>query len=83
MTQTNQSVAQWLYNEIMEKGYVYQGSAVYEISKKFGDTFVYTNKNGNLAISEKVLGEFKKLKNNISEGSIEWDRSERAWRYKQ
>jgi hypothetical protein len=81
MTITNYSVAQWLYDKIIKDKYVDQGSVVYEISKTFGDTFVYINENGNLAINKDILKEFKKLKNNMLTGKIEWDRSDRAWRY--
>ena len=36
----------------------------------------YVNENGNLAISKKVLNEFKKLKD---VNGIEWDRSDKSW----
>ena len=65
-----------MINEILEKGYVYQEYLVHDIQEKFGDDFVYINENGNLAISKKVLNEFKKLK---EQNNIEWDRSERCW----
>ena len=65
-----------MINEILEKGYVYQEYLVHDIQEKFGDDFVYINENGNLAISKKVLNEFKKLK---EQNNIEWDRSERSW----
>lgn len=45
-------------------------------SRKFGEEYVYENENGNLAISRKVLNEFKKLKD---VNGIEWDRSDRCW----
>ncbi len=65
----NKSVAEFM---ISEKGYIVQ--------EKFGEEFVYENENGNLAISKKVLNEFKKLK---EDNGIEWDRSERCWTKKQ
>ena len=70
------SVAEFMINEILEKGYVYQEYLVHDIQKKFGEEYVYVNENGNLAISKKVLNEFKKLKD---VKGIEWDRSDRCW----
>ena len=60
------SVAEFMINEILEKGYVYQEYLVHDIQKKFGEEYVYVNENGNLAISKKVLNEFKKLKDGSS-----------------
>lgn len=78
---TDAVVGKWLYDEIMQGGWVYQGNVVYEILDKFGYDFVYSNENGNLAISKTVLKEFNKLKKQLSTGEIVWDRSERAWSY--
>jgi hypothetical protein len=72
----NKIIAEFMINEILEKGYVYQEYLVHDIQEKFGDDFVYINENGNLAISKKVLNEFKKLK---EQNNIEWDRSKRSW----
>ena len=70
------SVAEFMINEILEKGYVYQEYLVHDIQKKFGEEYVYVNENGNLAISKKVLNEFNKLK---EVNGIEWDNRERCW----
>lgn len=70
------SVAEFMINEILEKGYVYQEYLVHDIQEKFGEEYVYVNENGNLAISKKVLNEFKKLK---EVNGIEWDNRERCW----
>lgn len=74
MTST-QDVAQWLLDEVVQKTYLEQEVAVYTIHKKFGDDFVYTNDNGNLAIAKKVLAAFNKL----SGDSVVWLRGEKAW----
>jgi hypothetical protein len=71
-----EEVAEWMLAEVLRTGYMEQEYAVWEIKKKFGGDFVYDNDNGNLAISKAVLKEFGK----ISEQSIVWERSERAWR---
>ena len=70
------SVAEFMINEILEKGYIYQEYLVHDIQEKFGEEYVYVNENGNLAISKKVLNEFKKLK---EVNGIEWDNRERCW----
>lgn len=71
----NKTVAEFMINEILENKYVYQESIVHDIQSKFGSDFVYENENGNLAISKKVLNQFKKLKDNHE---IEWDRSDKS-----
>ncbi len=53
----------------------YQEDIVSDIETLFGPEWVYENDNGNPAINKKVLAEFRTL----HAGSIEWDRSERAW----
>lgn len=73
---TAKDVADWMFAELTANKYLEQSSTVYEIYQKFGEQFVYTNENGNLAIDKKVLSEFKKM----YQGKAEWDRSERAWR---
>lgn len=72
----NKIVAEFMISEIVDKGYVYQEYLAHDIQTKFGEEYVYVNENGNLAISKKVLNEFKKLK---EANGIEWDRSERCW----
>ena len=64
-----------LYNE---DKFLLQKVAAIEISRKFGDTFVIFNRNGNLGIDKNVLNEFRKLTPN----SI-WDRHFKAWREKE
>jgi hypothetical protein len=55
---------------------LYQESAAWAISQKFGKAAVYTNTNGNLAIAKPVLAAFRKL----SGDSVIWERGERCWR---
>lgn len=71
---TASDVAQWMLQEVQD-GALYQETAVYEIRDRFGKEFVYTNDNGNLAISRKVLKEFRKL----TEKKVDWSRSEKGW----
>ena len=46
------------------------------IQEKFGESFVYENENGNLAISRQVLADFRHL----TEGKVVWEREEKRWR---
>lgn len=72
---TTTEIAQWMVDRITETQYETQEEMVSNIEEMFGPDWVYDNDNGNPAISPKVLAEFRKL----HAGSIEWDRSERAW----
>ncbi|MBS0877978.1 MULTISPECIES: hypothetical protein [unclassified Tatumella] len=73
---TVDDVALWMKSELNNQNRLYQEVAVYEINKRFGNAFVYTNDNGNLAIDKKVLAKFKKL---TADTAI-WERGEKAWR---
>ncbi len=72
---TATQVAHWMMQEIERVTFLYHTTAVQYIGENFGKQFVYTNRNGNPAISTEVLKEFGKLK----PGRAEWDRSERRW----
>jgi hypothetical protein len=69
-------VAEWMVEQLKEEDPLYQEVVVYEIQERFGDEFVYENENGNLAISRKVLSEFRKR----TERNVVWERGERLWR---
>ena len=69
-------VAHWMLGEIQREGSLYQNTAVYDISEKFGENFTYINEGRNLAISRSVLAAFRK----ISEETVIWERGERMWR---
>lgn len=73
---TDKQVAEWMWETVKDGTYFYQEVAVYQILDQFGEQFTYTNENGNLAISKKVLAEFKKL----SGDKVIWERGSRAWR---
>lgn len=60
----------------VEQGLLYQETVVYQIKDTFGEDFVYTNENGNLAISKAVLRAFR----GISGDKVVWERAERLWR---
>lgn len=73
---TPENVAKWMLGEIEREDFLYQETAVYDISEKFGEEFTYENDNGNLAIDKAVLTAFRK----ISEKVVVWERGERMWR---
>lgn len=71
----HKKIAKWLYDKIIIEHYIDQRTVVYDIEEKFGENFIYINKNGNPAIDAEVLEEFRKLKKN----DIIWDQHEQAW----
>jgi hypothetical protein len=73
---TPEGIAQWMVDQMGDSHWLYQEVIVARMRKEFGEEFVYTNANGNWAISKGVLKEFRKL----TEGKLVWDRSSRAWR---
>jgi hypothetical protein len=73
---TPEQIAEWMLAEVMREGTVEQESIASEIATKFGEEFVPLNDNGNLSIRRDVLKAFRK----ISENSVVWIRSEKAWR---
>ena len=75
---TVHDVAAFMLKRLNEAKTLYQEVVVQEIQYQYGNEFVYINENGNLAISRKVLSEFRKL----TEGQVVWSRGERYWRFR-
>lgn len=69
-------IAEWMLQRLEAEKYLYQEVIVYEIASKYGNEYTHINDNGNLAISRKVLKEFRIL----TEDSVIWERGERYWR---
>lgn len=65
-----------MLEELKTRRVLEQEYAVYSILKNFGREFTYTNENGNLAISKKVLKRFRDISGDIAV----WERGERQWR---
>jgi len=76
---TPKVIAEWMLEELKRETILCQEVVAYEISTLYGEEFTYTNANGNLAIDERVLSEFRSLTQNmvLSIGG------ERVWRLKQ
>lgn len=74
-----EDVAKWMLSELEKDQILYQETVVSEIQDKFGDSFVYYNQNGNMAISKEVLSEFRKL----TKDRVVWFRGERYWRFRE
>ena len=70
-------IANWLNEKVKEGDYVYQETVVSEIEDVFGDEYVYSNYNGNMAIDKDVLKVFRKISPDVV-----WNRGERYWRLK-
>jgi hypothetical protein len=75
---SDKDVASFMKSQLDTKKYLYQEDIVYEIERKFGSDFVYTNENGNLAIARKVLNQFREVTPNAV-----WERGERCWRLRE
>ena len=73
---TPSEVAAWMLAEVERDGVLYQDEAVYEIERRFGEKFTYTNDRGNPAIRQDVLAAFRI----VSEDTVVWERGERLWR---
>ncbi|MHB8321729.1 MAG: DUF6953 family protein [Acidithiobacillus sp.] len=78
-TYTPEDVAKWMLEQIKNDGFLFQETAVYAISSKFGEDFTYINNNGNPAIRKDVLASFRKS----SGDDIVWQRGEKQWRQRQ
>lgn len=76
---TPKVIAEWMLEELNREKYLYQEVIVYDLVKKFGEQFTYTNENGNLAIDKGVLREFR----NLTESTVVWVRADRAWRFRE
>jgi hypothetical protein len=76
---TPKAIAEWMLEELQRETILCQEVIAEEISLLFGEEFTCTNAQGDLAIDERVLREFRKLTENmvISVGG------ERVWRLKQ
>jgi len=74
---TARDVADFMVQELNRRRELDQETVVYQIKRKFGDAFVYTNENGNLGIDKTVLREFRNLTPDVV-----WERGYRCWRKK-
>lgn len=80
MTETTaKDVAEWMRRKVHEQRELYQEDAATDIGNIFGNSFVYENENGNLAIDKTVLNEFRKL----TEQDVVWERGYRLWRLRE
>ncbi len=75
---TPKAIAEWMLEELKQETILCHEVVAHEISLLFGEEFTYTNTNGDLAIDERVLDEFRNLTANkvVSVGG------ERVWRLK-
>jgi len=69
-------VAKWMRIKRHKEGILRHKDAVEGITTRFGDEFIYINKDGNPAIREDVLAEFRGL----TKHSVVWEKSMLRWR---
>jgi len=75
MAATAEEVAQWMLNELMNKGILHQKEATDYIASHYGESFLYVNDNGNLSIGKDVKKAFRKL----HKGRAAWERDGFFW----
>src|SRR5438045_8096186 len=68
-------VAQFLLNQIVERGSYTQREFVDDVRERFGEHFIYINENKNLAVNGRVYTAFRKMHNR----RIRWDPSGFLW----
>jgi hypothetical protein len=70
-----EEVANWMLSELKSAGILYQSEAVAYIAGHYGESFIYTNENGNESISKEVKKAFRKLHG----GKAAWERDGFFW----
>lgn len=75
MAATAEEVAQWMLNELKNKGILHQTEATDYIASHYGESFLYVNDNGNLSIGKDVKKAFRKL----HKGRAAWERDGFFW----
>jgi hypothetical protein len=71
-------IATFMRKELLKKDYLYQVEIVKKIAENYGASYLYINKNGNQAISTKVLRRFKKLTPDYV-----WEIGSKSWRHRE
>ncbi|MGG1553195.1 DUF6953 family protein [Paenibacillus whitsoniae] len=75
MSRAATEVAEWMLAELKNAGILHQDKAVDYIIEHFGESFIYTNENGNRSIDKEVKKIFKKLHG----GRAAWERDGFFW----
>ena len=73
---TAAEVARWMQRKTREDQVLNHRDAVKGIRQHFGDEFIYINRNGNPAIREDVLEEFRRM----TQQSVVWELGMLRWR---
>jgi ribosomal protein S19E (S16A) len=75
-TATSTEIAEWMLRQFEAIGWLRQSNVAVQILTKFGDKYVYRNKNRNYAINKDILDEFRR----ITPDNVVWSRSRQQWR---
>ena len=70
-------IAEWMWDEFHERNGLIHGYIVRDIRERFGEEFIYRNKNGNFGIRKDILREFRRL---TEDEDVVWSRGIRVWR---
>ncbi|MNH95200.1 hypothetical protein D3C81_827510 [compost metagenome] len=75
MEVSEQQVAEWMVQEIRQRGILHQEEAIEYVRSHFGEQYVFINENGNASLSKEVKKAFRKLHG----GRVAWDRDGFFW----
>lgn len=75
MQEKHEEIAQWMLNELKEKGILRQEDVVEHIKSVYGSHYLYVNEAGHVSIDKAVKKIYKKLHN----GRAAWDRDGFFW----
>jgi hypothetical protein len=75
-TATPEEIADWMVQQLNSIGWLKQSRVAVLILTKFGDKYVYRNKNRNWAINKDILDAFRKK----TPDNVVWSRSRQEWR---
>lgn len=70
-----QLIAQWMVDEIRDKGSLRQEDAIAYVRSQYGEAYVFVNEQGNVSLEKEVKKAFRKL----HRGRIAWDRDGFFW----
>lgn len=74
-TTTERQIAEWMVNEIKNRGMLRQEEAIAHVKEHFGEQYIFVNENGNVSLEKEVKKAFRKL----HRGRIAWDRDGFFW----
>ncbi|GIP24264.1 hypothetical protein [Paenibacillus sp. J22TS3] len=75
MESSEQQIAEWMIQEIRQRGILRQEEAIEYVRSHFGEQYVFRNENGNVSLAKEVRNAFRKQHG----GRVAWDRDGFFW----